>query len=1124
MGYCKEQLLMKLMKMNFLRHFKLLLFLLIASTANQLNSQVVINEFCTANYTDWIVSGENEDWVEMYNPTSAPVDITGYYLSDNASNPQKWAFPAGSIVPANGFLVVLLSGTGDYAPNYLGYRNTSFKVTQTNGEPLLFSNTSGTILEQYDLSVIGAFQANHSYARTTDGGAIWAIHTDPSPNASNSGPNYATYATKPVFSVEAGWKPGPISVTLTAEPGCTIYYTTNGANPSTATTQYTGPIALSVTTTLRAISIPSDPSALPSLIETNTYFFGADVHSIYTVNIAGPTLSDGSWWGDEACHIEFFAGGGTFIVEAGGDSNEHGNDSNAYPQRGFDYVTRDAMGYDNEIQYPLFHHHDRPGYERLIFKGAANDQYPTEPGGAHVRDAYVHELSILGDLHLDERTSEFCVLYINGVYWGVYDFREKADDIDYTDYHFDQPEGMVDYLKTWGGTWTEYGSDADWITLRNFVLSNDMTNAANYNYVLSQYNHMSLIDYFILNGYVVCTDWLNWNTAWWRGRHPDGDARRWRYVLWDMDATFGHYINYTGVPSTGPTADPCQIDNMGNVGGQGHVPMLNALFNNTEFLADYVQRYATLSNTIFSCDRMIAVLDSMVNTIEPEMARQCARWGGTVAGWQANVQQVRDFILLRCNDEIIDGIADCYNVTPITVTVEIEGIGEIEFETHELDNTTAPFTGTYFADLPIDLIAFVADGGALCGTFAGWEIVSGTAIIADPLSPTTTVIFQTDAVIRAVFQDANTGPVVITTDMNLPGAGVLTVNTVAQLTYPNTTTINPGESTTIAVTPNEWYTFDYWESANGTTFNPGNTSTSITISTCQSDTITAFFTHIPNFQLTVQVDPSGGGYIRFGSDSITTTGVIYHLEGGLPYNFSAYPYDQWSTFSHWTTDGVNQITPDELTASIVLELLANGTLTAVFTQIPHYPVTVMLDPPYDAGTVIFEEEFVSGNSYMTETQRTEILEGNKSLLFEAKPNEYWKFTGWTSKIHQPSPSATQSTVAYKFMAPDTIVAHFEKEDFLVFVPNSFTPNNDGKNDVFKVEGSAVDLEGFHLLIFNRWGDVVFESSDIETVWVGEVQSGDYYYAQTQAYNYVLKIKSVHEMSPREMSGTILVLR
>ena len=37
-------------------------------------------------------------------------------------------------------------------------------------------------------------------------------------------------------------------------------------------------------------------------------------------------------------------------------------------------------------------------------------------------------------------------------------------------------------------------------------------------------------------------------------QNPDGDKKKWRYSLWDMDATFGHYVNYTGIPETGPEA------------------------------------------------------------------------------------------------------------------------------------------------------------------------------------------------------------------------------------------------------------------------------------------------------------------------------------------------------------------------------------------------------------------------------------------------------------------------------------------------------------------------------------------------------------------------------------------
>ncbi|MFM7729117.1 MAG: chitobiase/beta-hexosaminidase C-terminal domain-containing protein, partial [Flavobacteriales bacterium] len=235
---------------------------------------------------------------------------------------------------------------GDYAPNQFGFLNTSFRVTQTNGEDVVFSNASGTILESYDMSTIGSFQANHSYGRVTDGAANFGVFTNPTQNAANAGADYNGYAAMPVITEVAGYKSGPINVTITSAANTTVYYTLNGSEPTSASTLYAGPIPISTTGSLRAIAYSNDPAILPSLIETNTFFFGDDIHEVMTVNIAGGSLSDGTWgWGgDEFTHIEFFTPGGTFLVEATGDSNEHGNDSNAYPQKGFDYITRDAMG------------------------------------------------------------------------------------------------------------------------------------------------------------------------------------------------------------------------------------------------------------------------------------------------------------------------------------------------------------------------------------------------------------------------------------------------------------------------------------------------------------------------------------------------------------------------------------------------------------------------------------------------------------------------------------------------------------------------------------------------------------------------------------------------------------
>ena len=129
------------------------------------------------------------------------------------------------------------------------------------------------------------------------------------------------------------------------------------------------------------------------------------------------------------------------------------------------------------ILYKLFNNKQRTEFQRIMVKALANDNYPFETGGAHVRDPYVQTLSQIGKLHLDERTYEPCVLYMNGQYWGVYDMREKVDDADFIEYYHNSPENDIQMLKTWGNTWSEYGgiqAQTDWDNLKNFILSNSM--------------------------------------------------------------------------------------------------------------------------------------------------------------------------------------------------------------------------------------------------------------------------------------------------------------------------------------------------------------------------------------------------------------------------------------------------------------------------------------------------------------------------------------------------------------------------------------------------------------------------------------------------------------------------
>lgn len=95
--------------------------------------------------------------------------------------------------------------------------------------------------------------------------------------------------------------------------------------------------------------------------------------------------------------------------------------------------------------------------------------------------------------------------------------------------------------------------------------------------------------------------------------------------------------------------------------------------------------------------------------------------------------------------------------------------------------------------------------------------------------------------------------------------------------------------------------------------------------------------------------------------------------------------------------------------------------------------------------------------------------------------------------------------------------------FQVFAPTAFTPNGDGMNDVFQILGSDIDESRFHLIVFDRWGNVVFESHDIDRPWIGEVNDGEYY-APNGIYIWKSIFVSKSTGERKDLTGSVLLIR
>ncbi|HRP60805.1 MAG TPA: gliding motility-associated C-terminal domain-containing protein, partial [Vicingus sp.] len=93
--------------------------------------------------------------------------------------------------------------------------------------------------------------------------------------------------------------------------------------------------------------------------------------------------------------------------------------------------------------------------------------------------------------------------------------------------------------------------------------------------------------------------------------------------------------------------------------------------------------------------------------------------------------------------------------------------------------------------------------------------------------------------------------------------------------------------------------------------------------------------------------------------------------------------------------------------------------------------------------------------------------------------------------------------------------------YLLYVPTSFTPNGDNVNDVFKPLGEGIDVTNYHFMVFDRWGEKLFETDNIAEGWDGTFNGNP---VQTGVYIWKVKAKEFYRNVNTEHSGHVNLLR
>lgn len=141
------------------------------------DSPVIVNEIVSSNRT--VLEDENGqyyDYIELYNRSGGSVDLSGWYLSDDAENLRKWRFPEVSIEPGEYLVVYASKLDRSEDPAHL---HTSFALS-SEGESVVLTNDVGRMMDRVDF---GLLKADTAYARQADG--TWQSGAVPTPGRAN---------------------------------------------------------------------------------------------------------------------------------------------------------------------------------------------------------------------------------------------------------------------------------------------------------------------------------------------------------------------------------------------------------------------------------------------------------------------------------------------------------------------------------------------------------------------------------------------------------------------------------------------------------------------------------------------------------------------------------------------------------------------------------------------------------------------------------------------------------------------------------------------------------------------------------------------------------------------------
>lgn len=675
----------------------------------------MINEIQGANPGTLIKDGDGDksDWIELYNNSNSNIDLSIYFVSDDNTDARKWQFPTGTSLGAYQRIVIFASNKNK---RILDTFHTNFRIDID--ETIYLSDTSGDLIDIMEADWV---QNGYSKGRQFDGDPVICYFGNPTPHQQNSNSVCSKLiAATPVFSHNSGKYNSSFNLTFTYPPQSQLYYTLDGSKPTNRSKRYySGNILIDSSRVVRARVYKL--GSLPSKIISKTFIVGQPtklkIVSLSTdpKNLWDPANGIYNFSAARANkkvegHAEILDEKGNTVYELDADISTQGYASANLAGKPFQV---DAASYydSSEVNYRLF-----PNKKISEFKGFKIRQAGTDWMNTHFKDAFCNIAS--RNTYNVIQDWQPCALYVNGKYWGLYDFREKqngdfieknlginSDNIGYASFESPDVSSPAYNVKKFN-------------TIDSFYSSANPANASYLAESNKYFDYKSIVDYITTETFFGNSDWPQNNTRYFFTNLKDVPCR---YILWDLDFTMenGNASISNQFPLSGSYAR--------NITGLHRTLMKNLNYRNY-----FINRYCDLLNTEYLGPKLVKLANQVKDSINQEMVYASIRWtgnntffsgniNGDTSAWGSRFRSSIQWLGNRPNTAFANlnvhlGGTAIAKLKEITLAVNPKEAGVIKINTIVPKNPN-PWKGFYFDTAYVKITAIPNPGY----TFSNWS-------------------------------------------------------------------------------------------------------------------------------------------------------------------------------------------------------------------------------------------------------------------------------------------------------------------------------------------------------------------------------------------------------------------